>query len=157
MIRGIHHIALHTPDLERLLRFYRDLIGFEEVSRASWQGNALIDEVIGVRSSAAKQAMLRAGNVHLELFEYTSPASRAAAPLRPNDHGYTHLCLDVTDIEQEFDRLSRAGMVFTRRPGDFGAVKAVYGRDPDGNVVEIQETFAAEPATLERLGFRTGT
>lgn len=156
MIRGIHHIALHTPDLERLLRFYCDLIGFEEVSRAAWKDNALIDEVIGVQGSAAKQAMLRAGNVHLELFEYASPAGRSAAPLRPNDHGYTHLCLDVTDIEREFDRLSRAGMAFTRRPGDFGAVKAVYGRDPDGNLVEIQETFAAEPATLERLGFKSG-
>lgn len=154
MIRGIHHVALHTHDLERLLRFYCDVIGFEEVSRTSWQENPLIDEVIGVNGSAAKQAMLRAGNCHLELFEYSSPPARAAAPLRPNDRGYTHFCLDVTDIETEFDRLVRAGMVFTRRPGNFETVKAVYGRDPDGNIVEIQETLAGEAATLERLGLR---
>lgn len=31
MIRGIHHTAISTPDLERALAFYRDLLGLRVV------------------------------------------------------------------------------------------------------------------------------
>ena len=31
MIKGIHHTAISTGDIERSLRFYKDLLGFEEV------------------------------------------------------------------------------------------------------------------------------
>jgi catechol 2,3-dioxygenase-like lactoylglutathione lyase family enzyme len=148
MIRGIHHVALHTADLDAMLAFYVGVIGFVEVARAEWDGVPLIDEVIGVPGSAARQAMLRAGNCYLELFEYSRPAPREAGPARPNVRGYTHLCLDVTDIEAEWERLTAAGVRFTRRPGDFGEVKAVYGRDPEGNVVEIQETMPGCPFPL---------
>lgn len=152
MIRGIHHAAISTADLDRLLDFYCGVIGFEVVSRSEWADNAFIDELIGLKGSAARQAMLRAGNCHLEIFEYRAPQARSAGPLRPCDRGYTHICLDVVDIESEFDRLTRAGAVFQRRPGDFGGLKSVYGRDPDGNILEIQETIADHPQALERLG-----
>jgi len=33
MIQGIHHTGLSTPDLERTVRFYVDLLGFEELTR----------------------------------------------------------------------------------------------------------------------------
>jgi len=151
MIRGIHHIAIHTPQLERMLGFYRDVIGFVEVKRGEWSRNTFFDEIIGVPGSAARTVMLRAGNCHLELFEYSAPQSRPDRPLRPCDHGYTHLCLDVLDIDAEHARLSGTGMTFTRHPGDFGNLKAVYGRDPDGNIVEIQETAADHVFAMERL------
>jgi glyoxylase I family protein len=153
MIRGIHHIAIHTSNFERMIAFYRDVMGFTEVSRTGWPvGSKLIDEVIGLENSAARQIMMRAGTCYLEIFEYDSPAARETAPLAPSDHGYTHFCLDVTDIEREFDRLSAAGMRFYRqRPGDFGNMKAVYGRDPDGNIIEIQETAQDHEFSLNQL------
>jgi catechol 2,3-dioxygenase-like lactoylglutathione lyase family enzyme len=139
MIRGIHHVALNTANLERMLAFYRDVAGFEVVAELGWKDSPQIDEVVGLRGSAARQVMLRAGNAYLELFEYSAPAPRDAPPLRPCDRGYTHLCLDVVDIESEHARLTRAGARFEREPGDFGEIRAVYGKDPDGNVIEIQE------------------
>ena len=36
MIRGIHHTAISTGDLQRALAFYRDLLGFETVFEAGW-------------------------------------------------------------------------------------------------------------------------
>lgn len=151
MIRGIHHIALHTPNFERMLAFYRDVLGFSLISDIRWADSEVIDSTIGVRGSAARAAMLRAGNCHLELFEYSSPAPRGGEPLRPNDHGYTHFCLDVTDIEAEYERLRAAGMTFCRAPADFGDIKAVYGKDPDGNVIEIQETSPEHDSDLSKL------
>ena len=37
MIERIGHTAISTPDLERALAFYRDLIGFEVVSDQTWE------------------------------------------------------------------------------------------------------------------------
>lgn len=142
MIRGIHHVAMNTADLGRLVAFYRDIIGFEVIAEGKWQKSEIIDEVVGLKGSVAKQAMLRAGNCYLEIFEYTSPAARPGEPLRACDRGYTHLCLDVMDIQAEYNRLSAKGVKFNRPPADFGEVKAVYGRDPDGNLLEIQEVVS---------------
>lgn len=84
--------------------------------------------------------MLRLGNAMVELFEYRSPRPATGDPERPVcDHGITHLCLDVTDIESEYQRLCAAGMRFNSPPQDLGAVLSTYGRDPDGNVIELQE------------------
>jgi glyoxylase I family protein len=151
VIRGIHHVSVHTGQFDRMISFYRDLIGFTEVSRTNWENNELIDSIIGVEGSAARQIMMQAGTCYLEIFEYLKPESRDSSPLRPCDHGYTHLCLDVTEIQKEFDRLSAAGVTFYRRPGDFGDLKAVYGHDPDGNIIEIQETTADHEFSLRRL------
>ena len=152
MIRGIHHVALNTANLERLVAFYRDVLGFTEVVRSGWADNALIDEIVGVQGSTAKQVILRAGNCHLEIFQYDRPAAREGGPLRACDRGYTHFCLDVTDIQQEYERLTRAGMKFHRAPVDFGEIKATYGRDPDGNIIELQETTDEQAFSMARLG-----
>ena len=103
MIKGIHHTALSTPNLERLLAFYRDVLGFEVVMETGWPpGVAQTNAMMGLDDSAAKVVMLRAGNTHLELFEFSLPEAATGDPNRPVcDHGITHLCLDVSDIDQE--------------------------------------------------------
>lgn len=149
VIRGIHHMAISTPDLDRLVAFYTDVVGFETVMDTAWNDRPLVDRMIGLSGSAARQVMLRAGNAHLELFEYSSPESVPARPERnPADHGYTHICLDVTDIDAEHERLSAKGMTFHSTPPtteDMGGgpprLRAIYGRDPDGNIVELQEVL----------------
>jgi catechol 2,3-dioxygenase-like lactoylglutathione lyase family enzyme len=144
MINGIHHVAVSTNDIERLLRFYCDVLGFELVSRLGWDSSEINDSIIGLRGSAARQAMLRAGNVYLEIFQYLRPEPQSERPLRPNDRGYTHFALDVTDIDAEYARLSAAGMTFTREPPVLrgGGLRAVYGYDPDGNIIELQEVIS---------------
>jgi glyoxylase I family protein len=147
MIHGIHHIAISTGDMERALRFYRDLLGFEVAWHGSWPaGTAAADRITALEGSAARQVMLRSGNAYVELFEYTAPAPRPGDPKRPvNDHGITHLCFDVTDLEAEYERLTAAGIEFHCPPEDLGGgVRTTYARDPDGNVVELQELASAE-------------
>ena len=56
-----------------------------------------------------------------------------------NNHGHTHVCVDVTNIEDAYKTLLQNGVEFHAPPQDFGQVKATYGRDCDGNVFEIQE------------------
>ncbi|HEY8386074.1 MAG TPA: VOC family protein [Porticoccaceae bacterium] len=141
MIRGAHHVAISTPNLERLLGFYRDLMGFREVMRTSWEpGTDQIDKVMNLRGSGGTQVMLKGANICIELFEFSNPEPKRMDPHRPVcDHGHTHICFDVVDIHSVYDRMVAAGVEFHCPPQDFGAVRATYGRDPDGNVFEIQE------------------
>jgi catechol 2,3-dioxygenase-like lactoylglutathione lyase family enzyme len=148
MIRGVHHVAIATPDIDRMIAFYRDALGFEVVSQGEWKaGSPVIDQIVGLQDSASRTAMLRAGNIYLEAFQYVTPEGRAARTDRtPADHGYTHFCLDVVDIDAEFERLSAAGMTFLNPPPAAGtvgggAIRALYGRDPDGNIIELQEVL----------------
>ena len=158
MIRGIHHVAISTPDLDRLARFYRDGLGFREVMSSSWSQRPMIYELIDLRGSAARQLMLQAGNCYVELFEYSSPTPLEQDPAYPpSNHGITHFCFDVVDIDAEYERLSGLGMTFHRPPptseelGNASRLRAIYGRDPDGNIVELQEVLDTSlPFSLEQ-------
>jgi glyoxylase I family protein len=145
MINGINHVALSTSDLDRMIAFYRDILGFEVRAEFEWSGSAQIDELIGVPNSAARTCVVAAGNLYLELFQYRNPeVPRLSEPLRqPFDRGYTHICIDVTDIDAEHERLTAAGAHFNRAPPhqEMSGLKAIYGRDPDGNIIELQETM----------------
>ena len=141
MIKGIHHVAVHVHDLDRMIAFYRDAFGFRLVGdEFAWKDEPVLDTLLDVPGSAAKGAMLRAGSCYLEMFQFQAPTGTTDAQ-NPYDKGYTHFCVDVTDIDTEFERLKGLGMTFgAPAPIDMGHVKSVYGRDPEGNVIEIQET-----------------
>jgi catechol 2,3-dioxygenase-like lactoylglutathione lyase family enzyme len=153
VINGIHHTAISTPNLARMLAFYRDVLGFEVMMEMGWPaGTAPTNAMLDLPDSSAKVVLLKAGNAMIELFEFSLPTPTASHPARPVcDHGITHLCLDVTDIEAEYDRLQAAGMRFHCPPIDYGMLKTTYGRDPDGNVIEVQELIGENPIRLESL------
>ena len=155
MIRGVHHTSISTPDLDKALAFYRDILGLEVAFEFGWpQGLEIADQITGLKDSSAKAVMLRAGNAFIELFEYTTPQPAAGDPQRPVcDHGFTHLCLDVKDVDAEYERLKAAGMTFHCPPQDIGSgIRTTYGRDPFGNVLELQEVQTDEAGVdLESL------
>lgn len=147
MIKGLHHAALSTPDLDRIVAFYRDVMGFEVCKTGAWSDNPVFDEIIGLPGSAARSCKMRAGNAFLEFFEYSAPAPNPGDPQRPpHHHGYTHVAIEVSDIDREFERLTRAGVKFNCAPPKIegGGIRAAYGRDPDGNIIEILEILHAD-------------
>lgn len=155
MIQGIHHTALSTGDLERSLRFYRDVLGFEVVMDHRWpRGTPNMDRTMDLPDTAARCVLLRAANAMIEIFEYESPSPEPGDPNRPLcDHGITHLCLEVDDIDAEYARLVEAGMRFHAPPVQNDGAKMTYGRDPDGNAIELIEFQRAE----EPLALRHAT
>ena len=154
MIRGIHHIGMNCRDIERMKRFYCEAFGFEPVDEEGfgWADQEVMDYIVDVPTSVAKGYMLRAGSCYLEMFEYSAPESELDRPLRPYDRGYTHFCIDVTDIEKDIAHLKACGMTFNDREFvDVGHVKTLYGYDPEGNVIEVQQCAPANSFTLEEL------
>lgn len=159
MINGIHHVAIVTRGFERMLTFYTDGVGFEVAYEAAWEvDNPYSEAVLGIKDSAGRLAVLRAGNAYLELHEYLEPAGRSLPEdNRPCDQGYRHICLDVTDIDAVYERLLAAGMHFPAPPTRIEGLdlRTVYARDPEGNLVEVQETLTRNGlalSNLEKLG-----
>lgn len=144
MIVGVHHVAISTPDLDRFIATYQQWFGFEPAGEGDWQpGNARIDAMVGLQDSAARYAMLRRGNLHLEVFEYATHDPQTVRP-RMCDYGITHLCFYCDDIFADYERLKGLGMAFNCPPGGVGAMWATYGRDHDGNVIELLQIVDQE-------------
>jgi glyoxylase I family protein len=142
MILGVNHVALSVPDMDQALEFYCDLLGFEKRLESGWPaGTQAADLILGVPGTSAKVVHLGVANLLLELFEFAECEPARQDPNRPVvDHGYTHLCLAVTDVDEQYQRLSAAGMRFHCAPQDLGqGVRTVYGRDPFGNVIELEQ------------------
>lgn len=154
MIRGIHHVGMNCRDMERMKKFYCEALGFEPVDDGfAWdKGEPTMDYIVDVKDSASKGVMLRAGTCYLELFEYSSPPPASPDPKRPNDRGYTHFCIDVTDIKNDMEHLKKCGMTFNDRDFvDVGHVQTLYGYDPEGNVIEVQQCAPNNGFTLEEI------
>ena len=93
--------------------------------------------------SAAEAVMLKLGDTFLEVFQFNSPEPQKQAGNRPvNNHGITHICLEVTDIQGKYERLLAAGVSFNCPPQHQDGSSMVYGRDPDGNIFELIEVTA---------------
>lgn len=145
MLHGFHHAALSTPDLARLVKFYTSLLGCTVVREFGWPaGVPEADALTGLENSAARAVLLKLGDSHLEIFEFSSPRPRPGDPDRPAcDHGISHICIAVQDSHAEYRRLKAAGMRFHAPPLAQDGGFLTYGRDPDGNIIELLEIGAA--------------
>ncbi|GLW70771.1 hypothetical protein Kpho02_30700 [Kitasatospora phosalacinea] len=152
-VTGVLHIALVTPDLERLVRFWTELFGAEEVKRleltAPWFGAG-----VGVPGATATTVHLRVPGAAtvVELTHY----HRGVAPNDPaapsNTAGLRHLALAVADLAAAEKELRARGVEVVGGPVEVDApeaargVKFLYLRDPDGNLVELIEPPAPPAA-----------
>ena len=58
MIRGIHHIALHTQNFDAMVTFYREAFGFVPADADfRWGPNPEMDGRMGVAGAAARTQM----------------------------------------------------------------------------------------------------
>jgi len=139
MIKGMNHIGVSVSNLDRSIEFYRDLLGMEVVAQQTFEGERY-DTILALERARGKVALLKRGNMQIEMFEFLQPSPKSGElPRTVCDYGITHFCMDVADIEGEYERLKTAGVAFNSPPVNFGIAKVTYGRDPDGNVFELLE------------------
>ena len=139
MIASFHHVAISTPNFDRCINFCCGLLGMELLVDTPFAGE-IYKTIMAVSNAEGRAAMLRLGDFHLEIFEFSKADPSATQFSRPvSKPGFTHICFCVSDIEYEYQRLSDQGISFHCPPQNFGAAKATYGRDPDGNIFELNE------------------
>lgn len=117
----IGHVHLKVADLERSLRFYRDVLGFAVRQRFG-----------------AQAAFLAAGGYHHHLGLNTWESQGGSAP-PPGATGLYHVAILYPTRALLGDALRRvlAAGVELDGAADHGVSEAVYLRDPDGNGVEL--------------------
>jgi catechol 2,3-dioxygenase len=117
----IGHVHLKVSDLERSLRFYHDILGFEVTQR---MGNSA--------------AFISAGGYHHHIGLNTWE-SRGGSPPPAGATGLFHLAILYPERHLLADALRR--LVETNVPlegaSDHGVSEALYLRDPDDNGVEL--------------------
>ena len=117
----IGHVHLKVADLERALKFYRDMLGFELT-----------------QSFGRQAAFLSAGGYHhhigLNIWE-----SAGGPPPPPGTTGLYHLAIVYPTRASLADALRRvlAAGIELEGASDHGVSEALYLRDPDNNGVEL--------------------
>lgn len=117
----IGHVHLTVSDLDRALRFYRDVLGFEVTSRYGRDA-----------------VFLSAGGYHHHIGLNTW-AGRGAPPPPRGTTGLYHFAVLYPDrraLAVALRRVLDAGVAL-EGAADHGVSEAVYLRDPDGNGVEL--------------------
>jgi catechol 2,3-dioxygenase-like lactoylglutathione lyase family enzyme len=140
---GVHHTSRSVGDMDRSLRFYRDLLGMEVLVDTEMAGEMLEREVALEGARLRLVELGTGGETMLELLQYHEPPPRADGDeLRPCDVGAYHFALTVDDIHAAYDKLREAGVEFTCPPqevdaGYFAGHRTVYCYDPDHLIVEL--------------------
>lgn len=149
MIKGIAHTGISTINYQAIIDFYADVNGFEVLSDGIFKGG-LYDSLMNLNGVEGRAELLQLGSSQLEIFEFLNPKSKSSDQNRPlYKQGITHICFSVIDIESTYKRLKASGMQFHCTPQDFGEEgKATYGRDPDGNVIELFESSNLCPSII---------
>ncbi len=118
-LQRLQHLVLWVSDVERSVRFYRDVLGFE------------------VKSQSPRGAFLRIpgspDDHHLGLFEQTGVAPPSERVARMYHSAWE--VAEITDLVRARQRLIEAGALVGS--SDHGVSLSLYAKDPDGLEFEI--------------------
>lgn len=142
------HVGICVSDIDRSLRFYRDLLGFTYRSELRVQGEPT-DTLLRLRGVDLQAIYLERDGTRIELLHYVSPgASGDTGPRAMNARGLTHLSLRVDSVSATLATLRAGGVRVLDETlidiPDFGAA-AVFIADPDGTLIELVQA----PGDLE--------
>lgn len=140
MNKRMSHVGLSVSCIKRSIKFYQQMLGMELMVHETFEGKQY-ESILGLPAAQGEVALMKAGDVRIELFEFLHPLPNPNRLDRPVcDVGITHFCIEVDDLDSEYARLVAAGVEFHCPPIlFFDSTKATYGRDPDGNVFELIE------------------
>jgi catechol 2,3-dioxygenase-like lactoylglutathione lyase family enzyme len=148
-VQRVSHLGICVSDLQRSLRFYRDVLGFREESSLDVSGPH-VDQLLGLTGTKLRAVYLERDGMRLELLSYTSPRPIGSIAPRPmNQLGLTHLSLRVDDVRKMIDDLRNAGiLVMDETQIGIPALRtaAVFITDPDGTRIELVE-HPGDPAS----------
>lgn len=136
-MRG-HHVAVRTPDLETVKRWYVEKLDFRVI--AEWD---YADEKLAYIAPPTDDRFF------IEILGGGDPTPRDFRPYTDlgdslNWAGYHHFCLNVNSVDATVETLRSRGVTIVTEPFEVPAIsrRLAFFRDPFGNLIELAE-FAA--------------
>ena len=140
---GTNHTSFTVKNLDRGIALFVEGLGFELLSRGPRDPGA-IERITGVTGGDVTIAFLQGPAHRVELIEYHAPADRGHAIPRACDAGFSHLALDVADMDAVVamagtHNLAPMGEVFVIDQGPNAGRRVAYFRDDNGLTLEFLE------------------
>jgi catechol 2,3-dioxygenase-like lactoylglutathione lyase family enzyme len=143
-VHQVESIGLTVNDLDREVRFFTQVLPFEEISRAEIKGQAA-DDLVGRKLAVLKIARLRLGDENITLTEHETKGRPVPPDSRSYDHWFQHLAIVVRDMDKAYAHLrlhqvkyvSSAPQTLPEWNKEAAGIKAFYFRDPEDHVLEI--------------------
>ena len=142
MIKDVRHVGILVSDMEKSLKFYRDLLGLKVKSLVDEEGEFL-NNMLAHENVKNKVAKLYAknGNALVELIDSKSYGNK-----KDRDFftiGASHFAFTVDNLEKTYDYLVKNGVKFTAPPQQTsdGFAKVTFCEDPDGTPIELVEVI----------------
>jgi catechol 2,3-dioxygenase-like lactoylglutathione lyase family enzyme len=131
MIKGIGHVNIAITDLEKSLEFYCGVLGFRKLFDLRNPNGKIMNTYVKVCDGQ-----------YLEL--------RSGAAPRPDSKElvacYSHLCLEVDDINETAAMLKSKGVKLTVEPLQAKDLNLqCWAVDPDGNKIEFMQMHPDSP------------
>lgn len=130
----LNHFGHCVTDLDRAIRFYTGMFGFEEQRRMNVPDTPT-DRLLRIRAPLGLTAVyLVKDGVVLELLHFDRDENPPSRPRPINEPGLTHMSFSVEDIRAAVERASTLG---GHPLPDTDIGPAVFIRDPDGQLIEL--------------------
>jgi len=141
----ISHFGLGVTDVEKSRAFYENVFGFEFDTEIQAEGPYVAQLMQLATPCRVRAVLLVKDGFTLELLHTAEPGMQARRQRVLNEPGLTHLNMRVTDADTVREQVLQWGgtvvepSVLPEMSGpDLGAYsKAMYVRDPDGQLIEV--------------------
>ena len=140
------HTNIIAEDWKKLAQFYIDVFDCEPTYPERDLFGEWIDKATNIQNVRIKGMHLRlpgyTDGPTLEIFEY-KPEKTGNIPPEIDMPGLGHLAFEVDSVEQIQAKLlahggTKLGEIVKREYEEIGILTMVYSRDPEGNIIEIQ-------------------
>ncbi len=98
MIRKINHIGIAVNNIEEAVKLYTDVLGLK------------VQDVEVVVDQKVKTVIIPVGESKIELLESTDPEGVIAKYIEKRGEGLHHLALEVSNIEETLETLTKQGV-----------------------------------------------
>ena len=131
MIKRISHVGIVVNSLEEALPFYRDILGLS------------LERIQTLDDQGLRAAVLRLGDVEIELLEPTTADSALARFRERRGDGIHHIAFGTDDIEAEMARLKQLSIQLIDqepRRGLNGLICFLHPRAAGGVLLELEQS-----------------
>jgi catechol 2,3-dioxygenase-like lactoylglutathione lyase family enzyme len=143
-VHYVQSIGLTVNNLDLEVRFFTQVLAFEEVARSEIKGQASA-QWLGLPQAELKVAVLKLGSESITLTEHRDKGRPIPADSRSYDHWFQHIAIVVRDMDKSYEQLRQSKVRYvstapqTLPEWNKGAagIKAFYFRDPEDHVLEI--------------------